>query len=434
MSDTTLRRIIAALNSAPTPYHAVATMVSTLVKKGFTELDEGDNWQLTAGGRYYVIRDFSSIIAFTVPEVGLADITPLRLVAAHTDSPALKIKPTPLKEKKKHLLWDVAVYGSPIISTWFDRDLSLAGLVGYTDGSDTIKYQLLDFKRPISRLANLAIHLNKETNKGYSPQLHDELNPFFSSEKTKNAPEKQFDKLLLDELVASGCGKGKAKNIDIMDWDLAFYDTQPAALCGFANEWLAGARLDNLLSCFSGLEALCEGGKNNTLSMLACFDHEEVGSQSATGAAGNFIESTLHRLLPNQETFSRSMAQSRMLSVDNAHAYHPNHPSRQDDNNSPTMGDGIVLKYNSNQRYTTNAISGSWLQGLCKKHGIPTQKFSVRADMPCGSTIGPILTANLGISAIDIGIPTWAMHSIRETAGSNDIKSLVELLTRFYDR
>lgn len=431
MSDTTLRRILASINSSPTPYHAVATMASALTKNGFKQLYESDSWQISPGGRYYVIRELSSIAAFIIPKTGMSDLLPLRLTVTHTDSPALKLKPTPLKEKKKYLVWDVAIYGSPILSTWFDRDLSLAGLVGFMDGAETVRYHLIDFKQPISRIANLAIHLNKDTNKGYSPQFHDELNPVFGLNKPKSTPDEQFRQFLLAELT--GDGYGKADNIKILDWDLAFYDVQPALLSGQDSEWVVGGRLDNLLSCFSGIEAICKTGNPKNLSMLACFDHEEVGSQSATGAEGNFIESILQRLLPNPELFSRSMAQSRMLSVDNAHAYHPNYPNRQDDNNSPTLGGGIVLKYNANQRYTTNTLSGSWLQALCQQHKIPTQKFSVRADMPCGSTVGPVLTANLGISSIDIGIPTWAMHSIRETAGSRDIKTMVSLLRGFYN-
>jgi aspartyl aminopeptidase len=430
MSTISIQNILDNINASPTPFHAVNTITTTLVKNGFEVLQEGDSWQIKAGGRYCMVRDFSSFIAFIVPNTGLGEIPQLRLAAAHTDSPTLKIKPNPLKEKKKHLVWDVEIYGSPILSTWFDRDLSLAGLVGFTDSTETIQHRRIDFNNSLARIPNLAIHLNREANKGYAPKLHDELNPIFAPLDQKMTAREHFDKLLKNKLVIDG--HGQLNELQILDWNLSFYDRQPAQPSGWEDEWVVGARLDNLLSCFIGLEALESQTDDKNLPMLACFDHEEVGSMSATGAAGNFIEAVLRRLLPEEEKFSRTMAHAQMVSVDNAHAYHPNFPGKQDDNDPPTLGNGIAVKYNANQRYTTNTMSGSWFQALCKQNNIPLQNFTARSDMPCGSTIGPTLSARLGLSALDIGIPTWAMHSIRETAGSRDIHSLYRLWSRFY--
>ncbi|MBF0454222.1 MAG: M18 family aminopeptidase [Magnetococcales bacterium] len=423
--------ILAHINTSPTPYHGVQTMVSVLSAAGFEPLDETKTWQLRAGGRYYVVRNLTSLMAFRVPKEGLGGVPQLKLAGAHTDSPTLKVKPTPLKEKNRLLVWDVEIYGSPILSTWFDRDLSLAGLVVYRNGKGQIGHQLIDFKKPITRLPNLAIHLNREVNKGYAPDRHTELNPIFGPINPDLSAREQFTKRIKQALADEGVGK--TDTLELLDWDLSFYDTQPVQFSGLANEWVVGARLDNLLSCFVGLESLIGPSNEENLSLLACFDHEEVGSTSTVGANGNFMESLLHRLVPHEERFRQTLATAKMISVDNAHGYHPNFPNKQDENNSPYLGEGVVLKYNTNQRYATHALSGSWFINLCQQKQIPSQHFTVRADMGCGSTIGPMLSARLGLSALDIGVPTWAMHSIRETAASQDITHLQTLWNHFYN-
>ncbi|MBF0446706.1 MAG: M18 family aminopeptidase [Magnetococcales bacterium] len=434
MNPPLIQRIIEQINRSPSPFHAVQAMTSTLKKKGFSELKERDLWQVSAAGRYFVVRDYTALIAFIIPEKGLGTPPSLRLAGAHTDSPTLKVKPTPLKIKKNQWVWDIEVYGSPILSTWLDRDLSLAGLIGYRDQSGRVGHHLINFQQPLARIPNLAIHLNPDTNNGFTPNRHTELNPILAPTKTKGYPEDARELLVhLLENKQLNPPDVPSNQWTVLDWDLCFYDSQPVQFSGLDNQWVVGARLDNLLSCFTGLEALCDLTANQNLPMLACFDHEEVGSNSTNGANGNFIESVLRRLFPNQESFCQTMANGQMISVDNAHGEHANFPNRQDENNMPTLGGGVVLKYNANQRYATQARSGSWFRALCQEHQIPTQHFTVRADSSCGSTIGPLLSARLGLSALDIGIPTWAMHSIRETACSQDISSLHQLWRGFYN-
>jgi aspartyl aminopeptidase len=435
-------KILEDINSSPSPYHAVKTQEKILKKHGFKELREKDSWDLSPSGRYFVIRDFSSLIAFVNPGENTGEIPHIRLGGAHTDSPTLKLKSQPLKIKKEMLVWDIEIYGSPILTTWFDRDLSLAGLVGFLDDSGKIQHTLINFKTALTRIPHLAIHLNRDANKGYAPNFHEELNPIFGpvskegiEASTDHSPDLIFESLLKKQLLKDEYEKHN--NIQILDWDLSFYDVQPALLSGLAKQWIVGARLDNLLSCFAGTQALVDyaesDGKNsNTLAILACFDHEEVGSVSSVGADGNFAETVLRRLFPNREHFDRAMAQTRILSVDNAHAYHPNFPRKQDESHCPALGGGLVIKRNNSRRYTTDVISGSWFQALCLRENIKIQSFSMRADMPCGSTIGPMLSSKLGLSSIDIGVPTWAMHSIRETAGTHDLDDLHQIWKAFY--
>nr|CRH06392.1 putative M18-family aminopeptidase 2 [apeB] [Candidatus Magnetococcus massalia] len=432
MSDNPrLDGLITRINQSPTPYHATQVAVTRLLERGFVQLDEQETWSLEEGKGYLVVRDGSSFIAFITPKAPLEQPTQLRLAGAHTDSPSLKLKPNPLKKKRDQLVWDVEVYGSPILTSWFDRDLSLAGLVSYLDRAGSVQYQLIDFQSAISRIPHLAIHLNKESNNGYAPHRHEELNPIFAPAGEEEEPQQRFFDLLRQQLVAQGVAEEELQQI--LDWDLSFYDTQPAARSGMKSEWLTGGRLDNLLSCFTGLEALLDQpSAAQTLPMLACFDHEEVGSRSAVGADGSFIEAVLRRLFADEALFRQNMARARMISVDNAHGFHPNFAAKQDDNNMPRMGQGVVLKYNANQRYTTHARSGGWFKALCAQEKLPTQAFTVRSDMGCGSTIGPTVAARLGISSLDIGVPSWAMHSIRETAAVSDIQTLLAAWAHFY--
>jgi aspartyl aminopeptidase len=434
--------ILEDINLSPSPYHAVETQSKILIKHGFKELSEKESWDLSPSGRYFVVRDFSSLIAFVNPGKNTGEIPHIRLGGAHTDSPTLKLKPKPLKIKKEMLVWDVEIYGSPILTTWFDRDLSLAGLVGFLDDSGKIKHKLINFKTALTRIPHLAIHLNRDVNKGYAPNLHEELNPIFEPVSKKDieastdySPDQIFKSLLKKQLLQEE--HYKHNNIQILDWDLSFYDVQPALFSGLDRQWIVGARLDNLVSCFTGTRAIVDYAESdrknsNTLAILACFDHEEVGSVSSVGADGNFVETVLRRLLPDREYFDRAMAQTRMLSVDNAHACHPNFPGKQDESHCPALGGGVVIKSNNSRRYTTDIISGSWFKALCLRENIRIQSFSMRADMSCGSTIGPMLSSKLGISSIDIGVPTWAMHSIRETAGTNDLEDLHQVWKAFY--
>ncbi|MBF0622520.1 MAG: M18 family aminopeptidase [Magnetococcales bacterium] len=422
------------LQAAPTPFHAVAVMSEALSQSGFKRLEETDNWQLIPGQGYYVIRDFGSLIAFVAPPPGKP--LPVRMAGTHTDSPVLKLKPNALKKKQKLWTADVQLYGGILLSTWFDRDLSLAGLVtGLDKGGDT-HHQLVDLKEPLAVLPNLAIHLNRGVNEGVKINTHEQMNPVLFP--VLEGEEANSDNPLTQRLLSQLAEDNPNQPVitAILDWELCFYDLQPPALIGLDRQWLTSARLDNLLSCFVGLEALLNTSNDeiNTdfIPMLACFNHEEVGSTSATGAASNFAESVLHRIFPDPTTMARAIAASWMISIDNAHACHPNYPATQDEQHCPDINGGPVIKTNANQRYATTTLSSGFFKGLCHQAGVPVQNFTVRADMPCGSTIGPMLSSRLGMKTVDIGVPTWAMHSIREVAGVNDLDHLYKVLIRFF--
>ncbi|MBD8493734.1 M18 family aminopeptidase [Pseudomonas syringae] len=423
MREELNKGLIDFLKASPTPFHATATLVQHLEAGGFQRLDERDTWTVESGGRYYVTRNDSSIIAFRMgrhsPLIG-----GIRMVGAHTDSPCLRVKPQPELQRQGFWQLGVEVYGGALLAPWFDRDLSLAGRVTFRrDGK--VESQLIDFKLPIAVIPNLAIHLNRTANEGWpiNPQL--ELPPIVAQVAGDERPD--FRALLTEQL---------AREHDliadvVLDYELSFYDTQSAAVVGLNGDFIAGARLDNLLSCYAGLQALLNATGEETC-LLICTDHEEIGSSSACGANGPMLEQTLQRLLPEHETYVRSIQRSLLISADNAHGVHPNYADKHDSNHGPKLNAGPVIKVNSNQRYATNSETAGFFRHLCMAEEVPVQSFVVRSDMGCGSTIGPITASHLGIRTVDIGLPTFAMHSIRELAGSQDLGHLVKVLGAFY--
>ena len=415
--------LIDFLKASPTPFHATASLARSLQAAGFKPLDERESWITEAGGRYYVTRNDSSIIAFQLGSKPLAE-QGLRLVGAHTDSPCLRVKPNPEIARNGFLQLGVEVYGGALFAPWFDRDLSLAGRVTYSrDGR--IESQLIDFKAAIATIPNLAIHLNRAANEGWPINAQNELPPIIAQIVGQDGPD--FRALLADQL---GREHGLVADV-VLDFELSFYDTQRAAVIGLNDEFIAGARLDNLLSCHAGLEALlnAEGDEN---CILVCTDHEEVGSCSHCGADGPFLEQVLRRLLPEGDAFSRAIQRSLLVSADNAHGVHPNYADKHDANHGPALNGGPVIKINSNQRYATNSETAGFFRHLCQDSEVPVQSFVTRSDMGCGSTIGPITASQVGVRTVDIGLPTFAMHSIRELAGSHDLAHLVKVLTAFY--
>lgn len=411
--------------NSPTQFHAVEQMKKMLEGQGFQELQEKEAWKLKAKGTYYVIRGDSSIAAFRIGSQAPAE-TGFSIIGAHTDSPGLKVKPSPEKKFKNYISLGVEVYGGPLLSTWFDRDLSIAGQVAYIGTDGELHSQLVDFKRPLALIPNLAIHLNRNANKGWEINKQKELPPILLQMNAKEMDEKfDFRELLKQELNKS------VECSEVLDFELYFYDTQKPARVGFNQEFVTAARLDNLLNCFTGLKALLDSDSEQTC-LLICNDHEEVGSESATGAAGTFLKYTLQRICGDQESFQRAIASSYLLSADNAHGIHPNYMEKHDSNHGPLLNAGPVIKINSNQRYATNNMTSSRFQMICKKAEVPLQKFVVRSDMGCGSTIGPITATLLGIQTLDIGAPTFAMHSIRETCGAHDIWYTYRALQGFF--
>ena len=417
------------IQASPTPFHAVEAMTETLRAEGFQQLKESDAWDAVAPGRYYVTRNDSSIIAFKLAK-DLAE-NGLRMVGAHTDSPCLKVKPNPEIVSKGYLQLGVEVYGGALLNPWFDRDLSLAGRVSYSDRNDGVHSALVDFEQAIAVIPSLAIHLDREVNENRSINSQNHLPPVLmklpDDEKHKKATP-DFRELLLKLLLKQ---TPAAEAVKVLDYELAFYDVQPPAVVGLRQDFITGARLDNLLSCYTGLVSLMRAGEN-TNAMLVCNDHEEVGSVSTSGAMGSFLKSVLQRLCPTAEELARAIDHSMLISADNAHGVHPNYADKYDDNHGPVLNKGPVIKVNANQRYASNSETSAMFRNICEQADVPVQSFVVRSDMACGSTIGPLTAAETGIRTIDVGVPTFAMHSIREMAGRWDGYYLYRALREYY--
>lgn len=426
MTANTAQEFLAFLNQSPTPFHAVANMKKILLDAGFEALREADSWHITAGGRYVITRNDSSLIALVTSQQDPAE-SGIRLVGAHTDSPCLKIKPQPELQRHSYLQLGVEVYGGVLQHTWFDRDLSLAGRVSFRKTDGTLSDALLDFRRAIACVPSLAIHLDREANNGRALNAQKELPLLLQTISTQEKAD--FRHTLLTQLLHE---HPDCSVETVLDFEICAYDTQSAAITGIRHEFIAGARLDNLLSCFAGLQAILD---TNGLqpAILVCTDHEEVGSASACGAQGPFLNSVLNRWLGIGETLARTMDRSMMISVDNAHGIHPNYPEKHDEKHGPHLNAGPVLKVNANQRYASNAPTQAFFRHLCEQQHIPVQMFVARADMGCGSTIGPITATETGIKTVDIGVPTFAMHSIRELAGLADFTYLRHALRAFFD-
>ena len=415
--------LIDFLMASPTPFHATRSMAQRLQAAGFRALDEREPWHTEPGGRYYVTRNDSSIIAFRLGHRAPLD-GGLRLVGAHTDSPCLRVKPQPELQRQGFFQLGVEVYGGALLAPWFDRDLSLAGRVTFREGGK-VQSLLIDFEQPIAVIPNLAIHLNREANQGWAINAQTELPPILAQFPGEDSAD--FRAVLTERLAEEHGISADA----VLDYELSFYDTQSAAVIGLNQDFIAGARLDNLLSCYAGLQALIEADGDESC-VLVCTDHEEVGSCSACGADGPFLEQVLRRVLPEGDTFVRIIQKSLLVSADNAHGVHPNYADKHDANHGPKLNAGPVIKVNSNQRYATNSETAGFFRHLCMAVEVPVQSFVVRSDMGCGSTIGPITASHLGVRTVDIGLPTFAMHSIRELAGSHDLAHLVKVLSAFY--
>jgi aspartyl aminopeptidase len=425
MTDTLNQHLIDFIRQSPTPFHATAQLRERLLQAGFTQLNESDRWQLQAGGRYLVTRNDSSIIAFTLGGNDPAD-SGFRMVGAHTDSPCLRIKPQPQFLKAGYYQLGVEVYGGALLNPWFDRDLSIAGRISYRDSRQRLGNTLIDFERPVALIPSLAIHLDREVNTSRSIDAQKHLPPLLMQADTDEPAD--FRQLLLAR------AREQYPQLDIgavLDFELSLYDCQPPALLGLDEAFITGARLDNLLSCFAGAQALVDA-PDDVPKLLVCNDHEEVGSVSSCGADGPFLKSILQRICPAPEDLSRCIDRSWLISADNAHGIHPNYADRYDDNHGPQLNKGPVIKTNANQRYASNSETAALFRLLCEQNEVPVQSYVVRSDMACGSTIGPLTAGNIGVRTLDIGVPTFAMHSIRESAGAADLQHLCRVLTAFF--
>jgi aspartyl aminopeptidase len=410
------------LDQSPSPFHAVSSLNTELLANGFTQLHERDPWHLTPG-KYFVTRNDSSIIAFVMGKQSLLE-TGMRIVGAHTDSPCLKVKPNPENRLNGYLNLGVEVYGGVLLNPWFDRDLSLAGRVTYQAPDDTLHSININFQRAIGTIPSLAIHLDRQANTERKINPQTDIPPLLMQ-----ADETQtFDDLLTTQIEAQYKGLEIKR---VMTYELSFYDTNGAAFSGFNQEFIASARLDNLLSCYTAIKGLLEADANLT-SLVVCSDHEEVGSVSAEGADGSFLKDVINRMLPDAVDRQRAINRSLLISTDNAHGVHPNYADKHDANHGPILNKGPVIKVNANQRYATNSETAAYFAALCDRLEVPRQTFVTRTDMGCGSTIGPVTAKALGIKTLDVGVPTFAMHSIRELAGTEDPHYLYRVLCGFF--
>ncbi|MDO9521594.1 MAG: M18 family aminopeptidase [Pseudohongiella sp.] len=429
------RGLLKFLQQSPTPFHAVQTMTASLEEAGFELLDESASWQLKSGRSYVVQRNGSSIIAFRLGQ-GDPALSGFSMTGAHTDSPCLKLKPNAVMQSAFAVQFAVEIYGGALLAPWFDRDLSLAGRVEYQLEDGSMQSALLNWQKPIATVPSLAIHLDREANQNRSINAQKDMPPLLAMPML-DAGRFEFDQFIAQALQQQ---HGISQMHKVLGHELYFYDTQPPAMVGLNEDFIASARLDNLLSCYISLEAMLSAheARADQFSLLVCNDHEEVGSSSACGAQGPFLRSVLSRISAQlsagepAESMERLIRRSLFLSIDNAHGLHPNFPEKHDANHGPLLNRGPVIKVNANQRYATNSRTMALFQALCDNSGVPCQSFVVRSDMGCGSTIGPITASGLGVETIDIGVPTFGMHSIRELAGSDDGWYLARVLRLFF--
>lgn len=435
MMNTQVSHLLNFIDNSPSPYHVVTTieaeldLFSAINKPRWQRLNETEAWHLTAGGRYYVVRDDSSIILFSLGYKPLVE-SGFKIIAAHTDSPGLRLKPNTATALDGLLRLGVEIYGGPILATFTDRDLSLAGRVSYKTEQGTINNRLVLFTQPLLRLPNLAIHLNRSVNdEGLKLQKQNEL-PLILTTIT----EHQLAKEVFFTLLAEQAG---IKTEQILAYDLAVYDTQKGSFWGANHEFYTNSQLDNLASCHAALRALLNEQVLTAGNTLVCalFDHEEIGSESYKGADGCFLNTVLERVVAatinERDYYSRTLANSFMISADMAHAYQPSFPLAYEPDHKVLVNQGVVIKTNANQRYSSDAVSSAMFINWCQQANIPYQHYVQRCDLACGSTVGPMTAARLGIRALDIGNPMWAMHSIRESAGVLDHEYMIRVLTQF---
>ena len=406
--------LLGFLDASPTPFHATQNMAGMFKNAGFQQLDEIQKWELNAGEKYFVTRNDSSIIAFTYPKTNKEYL----LIGSHTDSPNLKLKPNPIIKEHGVVKFGVESYGGLLLNPWFDRDLSLAGRINYLSHDDKLDSQLIDVQKKIAIIPSLAIHLDRKANDGRTVNKQTDICPILTTNE-----DFEFETFLEWQLEKHGV-KGAKR---VYASELSLYDTQKASYVGLHDDFIASARLDNLLSCYVGMLSICSVSDNKPMLFIAS-DHEEVGSASTSGAGGSFLENTLRGIFPDYSDYVEMIRSSLMISADNAHAIHPNFANKHDSNHAPLINKGVVIKVNANQHYASNSTTISKFMQKAETLGEPIQQFVTRSDMGCGSTIGPITATRLGIDTLDIGLPTFAMHSIRELAGSDDAYSLYKIL------
>jgi len=423
--------LLAFIDASPTPYHAVQETIRRLAEHGYRALDPGAPWALSPGDRVFVTRAGTSIAAFQLGTEPV-DRAGFRLVGSHTDSPNLRLKPRAAYARAGCHQLGVEVYGGALLYTWLDRDLSLAGRV-VLQREGQLEHHLVDFRRPLLRVPSLAIHLNRGVNTdGLKLNAQDHLAPLLGLE---SSGPLDLAALLVEELAR---GQVQAAPEDVLGWDLCLHDVQPSTRSGLRGEFLHAPRLDNLASCHAALTALLGSTEPRRATCgVVLYDHEEVGSASAQGAAGTFLRDALTRVAQvhsdrQPDALLRALHHSYLVSSDMAHALHPNYADRHEPRHQPLLGGGPVIKTNVNQSYATDGETRAFFTALCREAGVTPQDFVTRTDLGCGSTIGPITAAELGIRTVDVGNPMLSMHSIREMAAASDVSAMVAVLGQFF--
>ncbi|AYB00544.1 M18 family aminopeptidase [Lachnoanaerobaculum umeaense] len=415
-----LRDLMDFLDSSVTMFHAINECEKVLQKSGFIYLPENEKWDINKG-KYYTKRNSSSLIAFDIAEGDYH----FQISAAHSDSPTFKLKDKPIIEANGYLKLNVEGYGGMINATWLDKPLTLSGRVMVN--TDTgIETRLLHINRDLFIIPNVPIHFNREINKGFAFNNQVDMLPIFSA---GNLKESDFDNMIAKELgIESG---------DILAKDLYLVNRQKAAIIGFDNELISSGRLDDLECVYTSLRGFVEAENKNHINVFAVFDNEEVGSVTKQGAMSTFLASTLDRvntaLRKSKEEYYTAIAKSMLISCDNAHAIHPNHPELFDVKNRPVLNQGIAIKESANQKYTTDAFSRSILRKILEKKNIPYQTFANRSDIAGGSTLGNLSNTAVSMNAVDIGLPQLAMHSAYETAGTKDVGYAFDTLKAFFE-
>ncbi len=417
-----LQKLFHFIDESPTCFHAVANLEKMLDEQGFVGLSERERWKLKTGGRYYVNRNGSSLIAFTIPKEKPSGF---HMAAAHSDSPCFKIKESPeIAVNDCYLKLNVEKYGGMILSTWLDRPLSVAGRIVVKDG-DNLRSCLVDLKRDAAVIPNLAIHMNRDMNKGVEYNAQTDMQPIIGEASCKGSLMKQLAK------------QAGVKEKDILGSDLYLYNRDRCRLIGMDDNFIAGPRLDDLECAYAGIAALRDCMSEHYVNLCAVFDNEEVGSGTKQGAASTLLRDVLERICDGLgiggEEYKCLLADSFLISADNAHALHPNHPEKADETNRPMLNGGIVIKYHGSQKYATDAYSAAVMKDICNRSKVPYQSYANRADIAGGSTLGNIAMSQVSVNTVDIGLPQLAMHSALETAGAKDIDYLIEALRTFYE-
>ncbi|MBE5883629.1 MAG: M18 family aminopeptidase [Lachnospiraceae bacterium] len=413
------------IEKSPTCFHAIRNIQQELERAGFDELTENAEWKLTHGRSYYVTRNDSSLIAFRLPEA--QDIQGFHMVATHIDSPSFKVKENPeMMVEDNYIKLNTEKYGGMILSTWLDRALSVAGRVAVEEGKGIVT-KLVNIDKDLLVIPNMAIHMNRDMNKGveYNPQV--DMLPLFAG-----STESQGKGALLQQIATAAGVEPEA----VLGYDLFLYPREKGRIFGENGEFVLSPRLDDLQCVFAAVSAFVESIPKKYINVCAVFDNEEVGSGTRQGADSTFLEDTLQRIGEALEVdgsdYLRWIAGSFLISADNAHAVHPNHPEKADPTNRPYLNSGIVIKYHGSQKYTTDAVSAATMKSICRKAGVPWQTYANRSDIAGGSTLGNISTAHVSVASVDIGLPQLAMHSAVETAGTRDTEYAVKAMKVFW--